>query len=436
MGKTPFNIVVERNIIVLVFSLLIAQCNQNSSLKELVDFSAIKSNNCENNFKVIPPNSLDPSTLSPPKLFLSTALLRNGESLPILQAERDPLADLVFYEICAADGITCRQGLLFNHQKIEFMRSMKKIRFMARSCVWGDRSHKKSLENRFKSPIKPHKYLYCSPKQSIEDYAQGNEISAETRRDIRDLQEARSQFHTKIYQFYDVLSSYKFKSLSPLPQIIEQINRIEFLRDNIHSLILSNIFNHNLYFSFIYLLKQKANTPGKKSVFKKIECSFGEKVEKMQGLPPSNPFYVGQRREDTWRQIAKMDPITYEEILIKSTAFAVLAIGEISYSSKISKEYYEQFRNGIAYIKLNKLLNSGVYSPVNSHLGPPIFFGIGLSSEIETFRTVERTYQDKYRDFSLLEDELEFYESLLSWAKDFYLLRQKYLDLRKKFEIL
>ena len=416
----------------MVSSLLIClSCKINKDVgifSTFADLRIFPQRSCKPLLRLAPPASIQPANLISPELSVIPFEVDENASFPIIRAKKDRAADLSYYQACMKHDIRCKTGFLINAPHIVPIEYPGTYYFRAYSCIWRDRAHQKTgslnlvLENLSKQK------LYCSkPSEPIAYTFKKKPANTQILKMVQEYELARNKFHKALIDFRHILKAYQDHAKSPPISLLSQIMSVLYLRDNLHSIVGNEYFNHSIYFT--YRLTHRYNhlassLPISANMIR--NCASNNILNHMQEKEiPKDPYSYQGYDADELDNLSSISALTSEKLSLMSeaTALAILASGGAAATTK------ESLRT-IQYQVLNNHFTNYSQTPEQS----PILFGVGVAFTTTTAMEIQRLKKNTI-SLSDNQEEIEFYQKLNKWAEEFISVRHDYLKLKKDLHI-
>lgn len=400
-------------------------------LDTIADLKIFPERSCKPLLKIAPPTSIEPANLSPPSLKVVAFEVDEQTRFPIVKASKVQAADITVYQACMEQDIRCMKGFLINSPHIVALDYPGTYYFQAYSCIWRDRAHQKTgsfsltLED-----ISEHK-LYCSrPSENVTFNLNRKTLdSSAILAKVKAYDQVRSKFHKSLLEFRDILQDYQEHAENPPLGLLNQILKVLYLRDNIHSVVGTDFFNHSIFLTYrlAHRYQHLADSlPISANMIR--NCASNSVLTHMQSKPiPEDPYsYRGNEINELDSSMpASLSPLTAEKLSLMSeaTVLAMLSAGGATTATK------ETFKT-IQYQVLNHHFAKYSQTPEQS----PIHFGVGVAFTTTTAMEIQKA-KNNATAISVHRKEIELYERLNKWSEDFISLRYDYLSLKKQLHI-
>lgn len=392
------------------------------------DLRIFPQKSCKPLLNLAPPASIQPSNLSPPQLRVVPFEFTEDSSFPIIKAKKDRTADITYYQACMEHDIRCKTGFLINAPHIVAMEFPGTYYFQAHSCIWRDRAHQKTGSLNLVLEDLSKQKLYCSKSSAPISYTfQMKPGDSKILKTIQDYEFSRNKFHKALINFRIILQNYQEHAKSPPLSLLSQIMNVLYLRDNLHSIVGNEYFNHSIYFTYRLTHRYKhlaSSLPISANMIR--DCASSNILNHMQEKKvPADPYSYQGYEISGLDNTSSLSTLTGEKLSLMSeaTALAILASGGAATTSE------EIFRT-IQYQVLNNHFSNYSQNPEQS----PILFGVGVAFTTTTAMEIQRLKRNAvFIDGK--QEEIELYRKLNSWAEDFISIRKEYLKLKKTLHI-
>ena len=376
-----------------------------------------------------PAASIEPANLNPPQLRVVTFEVDEQSSFPIIKAQKDRAADITFYQACMEHDIRCKKGFLIHAPHIVAVEHPGTYYFQAYSCIWRDRAHQKTGSHTLTLEALSEEKLYCSrPSDPVSFTFQKRPNDSSIMEKVKEYEQARNKFHRSLIEFRMILKDYQDHASSPPLSLLNQVLNVLYLRDNLHSIVGNEFFNHSIYFT--YRLPHRynhlaASLPISANMIR--NCASNNILNHMQAKSiPEDPYsYGGVDLDEINNTGPTLTPLTSEKLSLMSeaTALAMLSSGGATTATK------ESFKT-IQYQVLNYHFSNYAQTPEQS----PILFGVGVAFTTTTAMEIQRFKKNTLR-LDGKQEEIDFYHKLNNWAEGFISIRYDYLRLKKDLHI-